>query len=86
MAEIVLTERKVNVANIEAVEWDAVGLGRMAVGVTGLTILLCLSELCDDGNTEELLASKLNSPVDSFFLLELNIADTVYKVSIASFK
>ena len=75
-----------NVANVEAVEWDAVGLGRMAVGVTGLTILLCLSELRDDGDTEELLASKLDSPVDSFFLFELNVADTVYKVSIAVMK
>ena len=75
-----------NVANVEAVEWDAVGLGRMAVSVTGLTILLCLSKLRDDGDTEELLASKLDSPVDSFFLFELNVADTVYKVSIAVMK
>ena len=50
-----------DVADIKAVEGDAVGLGGGAFAVASLPILLCFCELGNDWNPEELLSGKLNS-------------------------
>ena len=58
--KIVLCDGKVNVANIKAVERDAVGLGGHALGIPSLTILLCFSELRNDRNADQFLSRELN--------------------------
>lgn len=55
--EIVLSDREMDVTDVEAMERDAVGLGGRALGVTSKAILLCFGVLRDDRDAEELLAS-----------------------------
>jgi hypothetical protein len=43
---------EVDVADVEAVEWNAVRLRSCTFGGASLTILLCFSELCNDWNAE----------------------------------
>lgn len=50
--KIILSNREVNVTDVKTVERNAVGLSGVTLGVAGLTILLCFSELCNDRNAE----------------------------------
>lgn len=53
--EVVLSDREVNVADKEAMERDAIGLGRSAARSAGLVVLVGFCVLHDDGNSEEFL-------------------------------
>lgn len=77
LLDVVFGDREVDVANVEAVERDAVGLGCGTFGVAGLAILFCFSELDDDGNAEQFLAGQLNSLLDRLLILEFDVADAV---------
>lgn len=54
---------------------DAVGLRCIVVRGAGLTVLLCLCELNDDGDGEQLLPGEPDGFLDGFFMLELDVAD-----------
>lgn len=45
-------------------------------GVTCLAVFLRFSQLRNDGDSQELLASKLNSGLNGFLVAEFNISDT----------
>lgn len=49
--KILLSDAEVDVANIQAVEGDRVGVASSAARLADLTILLSLGELDDDGDT-----------------------------------
>ena len=59
--EVIFVDGEVDVADVETVEWDAVGLRGGAFGGASLTVFLCLGELCDDGDAEKLLSCQSDS-------------------------
>lgn len=74
--EVLFRNREVDVADVEAVERDAVREGGDAFGVTGLAVLFCFGELGDDRNAEEFLSSELQGLLNGRLFLELDVADT----------
>jgi hypothetical protein len=74
--QILFSDAEVNVSNVEAMKRDRVMIATLSLGIAGLTILLCLSELCDNGDPKELLSGHLYCEWDRIFALELHIAYT----------
>jgi hypothetical protein len=80
--EVVLCDGEMNVAHIEAVKRNTVGLGRIAlVGVTRLTVLLGLGELSNDWNAQQLLTRELDGLGDRLLILEFDVTDAADIVS-----
>lgn len=50
-SQVLFRDREVDVSDIETVEGNAVGLGWLALGVASLAVLLCFSELRNNGDT-----------------------------------
>lgn len=68
-------KREMDIADVETVVRNAVGLRRVGIGVAGLTVLLCFGELNDDGNGKQLLPGETDGFLDGFFVLELDVSD-----------
>jgi hypothetical protein len=82
LLEIRFRNAEMNVAHVEAVEWGAVSTwGHTTLGGTRSAILLCFRELSDDRNALQLLARQLKSLGDRFLVLELNIADSRFRLA-----
>ena len=65
-----------DIANIESVKRNRIVVAGDSIRVAGLSVLLCLSKLSDNGDAEELLSGKLDGLRDRLFIPELDIADT----------
>lgn len=66
-----------DVPNIQPVERHLVRVvGRTALRVTSLAVLLCFGQLGDDGDPYELLARELDGRLNRFLVLELDVAHT----------
>lgn len=65
-----------DIANVESVKRNRIVVAGDSIRVAGLSILLCLSKLSDNGDAEELLSGKLDGLRDRLFIPELDIADT----------
>jgi hypothetical protein len=74
--KIVLSDVEMNVSNVEAMERNRVGVSATRLGVPGLAVLLRLSDLNNDGNAEELLASDLQCLGHGFFVLKFDVTDS----------
>jgi len=57
ISEILFSDTEMNVANIKTVEGNRTVVSSGGLGIAGLSIFFCFSELSDDGYSEELLAS-----------------------------
>ena len=75
--EVVFGDGEVDVADVETVEWDAVGLSSCRLGGACLTVLLCFRELCDDWNAEQLLSCERNSFLHRVFFFEFDVTNTI---------
>lgn len=49
--QVLFGDIKVNVSDVQAMEWNMIGVGAARLGVARLAVLLSLGELNDDGNT-----------------------------------
>jgi hypothetical protein len=76
LLEILLGDAEVDVADVETVEGSAIGTrGSTALGGTSSTVLLSFSQLGNDGDALEFLASQLQCLRNRLFSFELNVAD-----------
>jgi hypothetical protein len=66
----------VNIAHVETMERNRVGVASRSLWVTSLAVLLCFSKLGNDGNAEKLLSSQLDGERDGLFVSKLDIANT----------
>lgn len=74
--QILFSNAEVDVSNIEAMEGNGVVIASRGLWVAGLSVLLCLSELSNNGDSKKLLSGHLNCEWDGVFVLELDVADT----------
>jgi hypothetical protein len=76
--QICFSDAEVDVTNIEAMERHRAMIGSSGFWVAGLTILLCFSELGDDGDSKKLLACHSNGSRYRVLAAELNIPNTTH--------
>ena len=74
--QVLLSDVEVDVADIEAVKRDGIGVATRRFGVASLSILLSLCELHNDRNTCQWLSSELKCLLNSFFIFKFNITDS----------
>lgn len=80
--KILFVDREMDVADVETVEWNAVRLSGVALGVAGLAVFLCFSELRNDRDAAKLLPGESDGFLYRSFVLELDVSNTVFRSAI----
>lgn len=78
-AKVLFRNRKVDIADVETMKGDSVGLRGTAVGVADLTVLLRFGMGDDDGDTAQLLPSEVDGLGNGILVTELNVTNTAGK-------